>query len=198
MPTRTQLKQRWGLTSAAKVDEIAIALFGAKSTSYSEDQETQMYQVLQVMQADGKHAAQVVAEFRQRDQETAPSQDMDNTAYAGTQQGIGGMQGDMVEALVPAAAEAAIQANETFYQLTGALIGAPQIRQSPRVQAARNNLVAAFLSPWTGGNNLAQKAHQLIQARPEALDHMTSGDTISALPPASVLLAALPSTTSDE
>lgn len=197
MPTRTQLKQKWRLSSAAKVDEIAIALFGAKSTNYTDEQEPEMYQILQVMQAQNKTAIEVVAEFRQRDQEAAaPAQDMDNTAYAGTQQGIGGMQGDLVNALVPAAVEAAIQANETFYQMTGALIGAPQIRQSARVQTARNNMAAAFLSPWTGGN-LVQQAHQLIQSRPDALVQMTSGDTISALPPVSPQRAALPSTASD-
>lgn len=192
MPTRTQLKQRWGLSSAAKIDEIAIALFGAKSPIYSEEQEAQMYQVHQIMQAQSKPAAQVVAELRQRDQEAAPAQDMDNTAYAGAKQGIGGMQDDLVNALVPAAVEAAIQANETFYQLTGALIGAPQVRQSPRVTAAKNNLAAAFLSPWTGGN-LGHQAHRLIQTRPDALDQMTSGDTIAALPPVSSQCAALPS-----
>ncbi len=198
MPTRTQLKQRWELTSAAKVDEIAIALFGGKSPNYTDDQETQMYQVLQVMQAQNKPAAQVVTEFRQRDQETsAPAQDVDNTAYAGTQQGIGGMQEDMVSALLPAAAEAATQMNVAFYQLAGALVGAPEIRQSPRVTAAKNNLVAAFLSPWTGGN-LVTQAHQLIQSRPDVLVQMTSGDTIAVLPPVSPQRAALPSTASDD
>ncbi|MFQ3618372.1 MAG: hypothetical protein SNJ57_15795 [Cyanobacteriota bacterium] len=197
MPTRTQLKQRWGLTSAAKVDEIAIALFGAKSTVYTDDQEAQMYQVLQVMQVENKSAVQVVAEFRQRDEEAAPAQDMDNAAYTGTQQGIGEMQGDLVNALVPAVVEAAVQLNVAFYQMAGALIGAPQVRQSERVQAARHNMAAAFLSPWTGGN-LVQQAHRLIQAHPDALAQMTSGDTISALPPVSAQPVALLSTGSDD
>lgn len=197
MPTQTQLKQRWGLASVAKINEIAIALYGAKSTNYNDDQEAEMYQVFQVMQAQSKPAAQVVAEFRQRGQEAVPQQDMDNTAYAGTQQGIGGMQDDLVSAVVPAAVEAAIQLNETFYQMAGALVGAPQIRQSERVQAARNNLATAFLSPWTGGN-LVQQAHRLIQARPDALAQMTSGDTISALPALLPQRAALPSIESDD
>ncbi|QKD83524.1 hypothetical protein HPC62_16145 [Thermoleptolyngbya sichuanensis A183] len=197
MPTRTQLKQKWDLKSAAKVDEIAIALFEAKSPNYTEGQEAQMYQVLQVMQAKSKTAAQVVAEFRQQEESSAPVEDTDNAAYAGAQEGIGGMQGDVVSAVLPAAVEAAVQSNVAFYQLTGALIGAPQIRQSDRVQAARNNLTAAFLSPWTGGN-LAQQAHQLLQLRPDALAQMTSGDTISALPALLPQRAALPSIGSDE
>lgn len=196
MPTRTQLKQKWGLSSVAKVDEIAIALWGAKSSSYSQDQESEMYQVFQVMQAQLWSAAQVVASFRQQQEETPAPEDIDNAAYSQTQQGIGGMQADLVESLLPAATEAAIQANETFYQLTGLLVGSDVVRQSDRVVGARRNLQAAFLAPWTGGN-LATQATQLLRQRPDVLALMTSGDTIRALPPATPPCAALPSTESD-
>lgn len=195
MPTRTQLKQKWNLGSVAKVDEIAIALYGEKSTTYSDAQESEMYQVLQVMRANEMSAVDVVFSFRQQQEVAVGGEDIDNAAYSQTQQGIGGMQADLVEGLLPAATEAAIQAHETFYQLTGVLIGSTVVRQSDRAKAARNNLQAAFLAPWTGGN-LANQAKTLLQQRPELLALMTSGDTIHALPPAQPPRAALCSTES--
>ncbi len=190
MLTRTQLKQKWQLSSVARVDEIAIALFDAKSNSYSEQQESEMYQVLQVMQSQQLSAAEVVASFRQQQEEAPAPQDVDNNSYAQARQGVGGVQADLAEGLVPVAVDLAIQANETLYQMVGLLINAPAVRNSDRVVSARRNLQGAFLAPFNGGK-LVNQALQLLQDRPQALELMASGDTIHALPPAMPRSAAL-------
>lgn len=182
--TRTQLKQLWKLKSAAVVDEIAIACFGQAHKQYTEQEQTGMYQVLQIMQSQTCSAADALKLIGTSEPEDVIYGDNDenlNTAFSDGMAGSISNQRQIAEMTLPAVVEGAIQLQEVFWTGVASLSNHPQITESPRVVAARNTAKNALIAPFVGKGATAVARHFKLLCQDNKVKELSHGDGATLL-----------------
>lgn len=190
MPTtRMQLKKAHNLTSAAKVDQISVAIWGTPKKDFDED-EVQLFAVIvRVMKELNLNEVEAVRYINQQNQEQSggdPSEHI-NTSFNGGYSAMKGNQNQIAEMLLPTAIEGAIQVNETYYALVGALLDHPAVVNSDRVQSAKGTLRVSLIKPLSPGANgtnpLLNRALQLIKSEPSKVFTLAAGDNVGTMQP---------------